>query len=172
MSQAADENVYLLASIGKVDSIRIYLNEHRGVETSASLSSVEYGTTIYKLTDNNWSIEENLGTGQIRITDCTYDEDYGTYDISFETEFDDNNASEKGRVYLMLTDPDGTNRYFMIFDGYDASLSDVSTSLVMVPISYIENNKKYAVNVMIQRDDKNYLLCENDAYFSLEENLH
>lgn len=172
MSQAADENVYLLASIEKVDSIRTYLNEHRGMETSASVSSIEYGTTIYKLTDNNWDIEENLEIGQIRITDCTYDGDYGTYDISFETEFYDNNASERGRVYLMFTDPDGTNRYFMAYDGYDASLSDGSTLLAMVPVSYIENNKKYALNVMVQRDGGNHLLCESDIYFSVEENLH
>lgn len=172
MSQAADANVYLLASVGKVDSIRTYLSEHRGMDTSASLSSIEYGTTIYKLSDNNWNIKENLGTSEIKIKDCTYDETYGTYDISFEYASAGDSESEIGRVYLMLTDPDGLNRYFMVFNGHDMSLSDNSDLLVKVPVSYIENDKKYAVNVMMQRDDGNYLLCENDAYFSLEENLH
>lgn len=169
MSQAADDNVYLLAAIGKVDSIRTYLMEHRKMDTSASLSAIEYGTTIYKLTDKGLELEKDRGTGIVNSVECTYDSTYETYDILLEFSIDAADISEDNRIFMTMLDETGDMKYFMVFNGNNMSLSTENDVVVKVPVSFINDNMEYAINIMVQRDGVNRLLCADNVCFSLED---
>ena len=150
MSQTADENVYLCASIKKVDSLRTYLKEHHNIDTTASLSAVEYGTTIYKITNNDVLIEEERGTGIISDVRCTYDKIYDTYDVSVCYIVEEPDETENVRLFISLTDSKG----------------DVLTK---IPTSMLEENMEYLVNIMVQTEDTNRLVCENEIVLEVKK---
>jgi hypothetical protein len=172
MSQTADDNVYLCATLERVNGLRTYLMEHHGMSTSASLSAVEYGTTIYKITDNNMEIEEDRGSGIIRGVDCSYDSIYDTYDIevAFSEGVGDSYA-ENARVYLSMEDADGNVGYYMVYNGNSMDISDENDVLIKVPASYINNDTEYAVNIVVQSDEINQIICSDDAFFRVADVL-
>ena len=64
------------------------------MDTSASLTAVEYGTTIYKITDCDLEIEEEEGNGIIQTVSSLYDEVYDTYDLTVR------NRGREGKVIV------------------------------------------------------------------------
>ncbi len=84
------------------------------MDTSASLTAVEYGTTIYKITDCDLEIEEEEGNGIIQTVSSLYDEVYDTYDLTVNFAVQEpGKRGESNRVFLFLTDEEGNTQYFI-----------------------------------------------------------
>lgn len=169
MSQTADENVYVLTSFVKAQRLQTYLKEHHGMDTSASLTAIEYGTTIYKITDCDLLIEKERGHGIINKVEYSYDETYDTYDITINIlKHESGEKGDSNRVFMSLTDDEGNTQYFMVFGGNDLILSEERNELmVKVPTLFIEKGMKYTVNVLTQVDGVNRYACKNGLNFNL-----
>jgi hypothetical protein len=169
MSQTADENVYVLTSFAMAQRLQTYLKEHHDMDTSASLTAVEYGTTIYKITDCDLFIEEEKGCGIINRVGYSFDETYNTYDITINvSNCEPTERGDSNRVFVSLTDEEDNTQYFMVFGGNDLNIDEKSNELVVkIPTFFIENDMEYTVNVLTQVDGINRYACKNGLKFSL-----
>ena len=156
MSQAADENVYLLSTPGKANSLQIYLLEHRNMQTTKSLCGIQYGTTIYKITDCDMdTVPKEIGI--VSGASVGFDAEHKTYDIAFEF---DSAVSGMYRLFAYLEDEAGNGGYYMVFDGDSAFLETGKQSfIVKIPEDEL-NPGRYEMNIMVQDAGGNYL---NDA---------
>lgn len=154
LSQAADENVYLLASQEKVNSIRQYLLEHRNKQTTASLTAIEYGTTIYKVTDRNMEVIDSE-FALIHKVFAEYDSDYNTYDISIDLDL--YGLEDNYRVFIVLEDSGGGLGYYMVYEGHDVSLAEGNVRFVAkIPSGMLLSERTYKANIMLQGTNGNY----------------
>ena len=167
MSQVADENVYLLATAEKVKSLQIYLYEHRTMQTTKSLCGIQYGTTIYKVT--NCDIDILLkDIGKVVDASVEFDSEYNTYDISFEF---DSTISGEYRFFTFLEDEFGNGGYYMVFDGDRLFLEEGTKNYtVKIPADELTLGS-YRMNVMLQNSNGNYLSNEKNLEIIIEENL-
>lgn len=155
MSQVADDNVYLLATSGKVGGLQQYMWEHHDVQTTASLTAVEYGTTIYKITERNLNVSEKKLASIVNAS-IEYDNSYDTYDIAVDLEFYKSNK-ENCRVFISLENSMGIIGYYMVFGGNDMVLKEGRTQLLSkIPSATLVAGDKYRVNIMIQEANHNY----------------
>lgn len=155
MSQVADDNVYLLATSGKVGGLQQYMWEHHDVQTTASLTAVEYGTTIYKITERNLNVSEKKLASIVNAS-IEYDNSYDTYDIAVDLEFYKSNK-ENCRVFISLENSMGIIGYYMVFGGNDMVLKEGKTQLLSkIPSATLVAGDKYRVNIMIQEENHNY----------------
>ncbi|MCI8834705.1 MAG: hypothetical protein HFH24_04935 [Ruminococcus sp.] len=141
------------------------------MDTSASLTAVEYGTTIYKITDCDLEIEEEEGNGIIQTVSSLYDEVYDTYDLTVNFAVQEpGKRGESNRVFLFLTDEEGNTQYFMAFGGDDWTPKKGTNELTAkIPVSFLEGDIKYSVNVLTQVDGVNWYVCKEDVDFRIEE---
>lgn len=155
MRQIADSNVYLLASSVKLSDLQQYVLEHDQKETTASLTAVEYGTTIYKVTDRELPIIEKE-FALIENASIAYDSVYDTYDI--QVDFECKNVSgDHARLFIVLTDNMDNNGYYMVYGGHDMPLSVGEGNAVAKIPSYAIVGGVFRVNLMVQWDDGNCL---------------
>ena len=165
MSQVADENVYLLTSADMAKKLQIYVYEHRNMDTTKSLCGIQYGTTIYKITDRDIEVESK-GIGETSAASAVFDAEYNTYDVSFDFK---STISGEYRVFTYLEDESGNGGYYMVFDGDSVVLREGKQSfIVKIPVGDLTSGN-YKMNVMIQNREGNYMCRANGAKIMIPE---
>ena len=156
LRQTADDNVYMLSLSGRIKKFKQYLSEHCSMDTTASMTNIQYGKTIFKITDRNMEVSPRKFA---KISDAAvdYDEEYLTYDITVGFDLKEDFPGGN-RVFLSLTDEDGVIGYYMVFDGHNMPLKAGENRVcARIPDTELKENAVYRVDLMIQTDDGNYL---------------
>ena len=160
MKQIADDNIYILTSANSIPSLQQYVLEHYNQATTASLTNIQYGTTIYKVIGKDLVVDGKLDYCSIIDNSIEYDSEKDNVCIETSVNVYNDCNNKINRVYIELENTfDSSKSYFMVYEGNDLLLEKGRQTLVtIIPSSQLTSGQGYKMNIFIQNEKGNYII--------------